>query len=275
MNISRHNSNFIEEMKRRNYSKNTIDNYASCISKFFADSPKDHPSKINEKDIKAYLGKFTEVNTQRNYHSAIKKFYLICMRQKDKFKYIPYAQKNNKLPIVLSVDEIQRMFNVCENTKHKVILALLYSCGFRVSELVNLKWEHLDRSRNIINIIQAKGKKDRQVGLPEHILALLEKYWNEYKPKEYVLNGQFGLQYSDRSINEVVKQLSEKAGINKRVHAHLIRHCYATHLVENGTDINLIQRLLGHGSVKTTSIYLHISHNHISKIQSPLASITL
>lgn len=159
--------------------------------------------------------------------------------------------------------------------KHKVILALLYSCGLRVSELINLKWSHIDRSRMVINIIQAKGNKDRQVMLTPELIPLLEKYWNEYKSKEYVLNGQVDLQYSSRSVLGVVKQLANKAGLDKRVYTHLMRHCSFTHMVENGTDINLIQRLAGHSNVKTTAIYTHISHNLISKIKSPLANIEL
>ena len=153
MNIPEHQQNFIQEMKRRNFAKNTIDNYASCIAHFFLQSKKDHPKNINEQDNKDFLGTLKQTNTQRNYHSAIKKFYDVCLGQKEKFKYIPYARKDGKLPIVLSVEEVQKMFSVCENTKHKVILALLYSCGLRVSELINLKWQHIDRSRMIINII--------------------------------------------------------------------------------------------------------------------------
>lgn len=276
MNISEHTEVFVQEMKRRNYSKNTIENYSSCIRYFFLQSKKDHPKNINENDIKEFLGRFKEVNTQRNYHSAIKKFYDICLGQKNKFKYIPYAKKNNKLPIVLSVEEIQIMFSVCENLKHKVILGMLYSCGLRVSELINLKWNHIDRSRNLINIIQAKGNKDRQVGLPEGIIDLLTRYYREYHSKEYVLNGQNNIQYSERSIGEVIKQLAEKAKIsNKKVYPHLIRHCYATHLLEGGTDISLIQKLLGHGSIKTTQIYTHISHNLISNVKSPISNIKL
>lgn len=279
MNISEHTSKFIQEMNRRNYSDNTIDNYSSCIKIFFDKSKKDHPKNINEDDIRDFLVQFKEVNTQRNYHSAIKKFFDICLGQKNKFKYIPYAKKNSKLPIVLSVDEIQRMFTACENKKHKVILALLYSCGFRISEVINLKWNHIDRSRYIINIIQGKGKKDRQVGLPSDLIPLLIDYWHEYKSKEYVLNGQFPekeLRYSKKSIENVIKQLAIKANIlNKKVHPHLIRHCYATHLLEYGTDISLIQKLLGHGSIKTTMIYTHISPNLISKVRSPLSNITL
>ncbi len=276
MNISEHIARFEQEMKRRNYSSQTVEVYSSCLKKFFGDSKKDHPKNINEADIKAFLSEFKEPNTQRSYHSAIKKFYDVCLGQKNKFKYIPYAKKSNKLPIVLSIEEIQKMFNACENKKHKVILALLYSCSLRVSELINLKWKDIDRSRMIINIIQAKGNKDRQVGLNDKLIELLTEYWNEYKSKEYVLNGQISLQYSDRSVGEVVKQLASKAGIdNKRVYTHLIRHCSATHMVEAGTDINLIQKLLGHSNVKTTNIYLHISHNHISKIKSPLSNINL
>jgi site-specific recombinase XerD len=278
MNISEHTDNFIQEMKRRNYSQNTIDNYTSCVKYFFEQSKKDHPKNINESDIKTFLMNFKEVNTQRNYHSAIKKFYDICLGQKNKFRYIPYAKKNNKLPIVLSVEEVQKMFSVCENLKHKVILSLLYSCGLRVSELINLKWEDIDRSRMVINIIQAKGNKDRQVMLTPELIPLLEKYRHQYKTKEYVLNGQNPekqLKYSDRSVLEVIKQLSSKAGINKRVYTHLMRHCSFTHMVENGTDINLIQKLAGHSNVKTTAIYTHISHNLISKIKSPLSNIRL
>lgn len=275
MNISEHIQHFIQEMKRRNYSQNTIDNYSSCVKVFFEQSTKDHPKNINEQDIKVFLANPAMVNTQRNYHSAIKKFYDICLGQKEKFKYIPYARKDRKLPIVLSQEEVQKMFSVCENLKHKVILALLYSCGLRVSELINLRWADIDRSRMIINIIQAKGNKDRQVMLTPQLIPLLEKYYKEYKSKVYVLNGQFSLRYSDRSVGEVVKQLASKAGINKRVYTHLMRHCSFTHMVENGTDINLIQRIAGHSSVKTTSIYTHISHNLISSIKSPLADINL
>lgn len=276
MNISEHIRLFEQEMTRRNFSKQTIENYSSCLKKFFAESKKDHPKNINESDIREFLLKYATPNTQRGYHSAIKKFYEICLHQKDKFKFIPYCKKDNKLPIVLSIDEVQSMFNVCENKKHKVMLALLYSCSLRVSELINLRWKDIDRSRMIINIIQAKGNKDRQVGLNDKLIQLLTDYWSEYKSQVFVLNGQSSLQYSERSVGEVMKQLAIKAAIcNKRIYTHLMRHTSATHMVENGIDIALIQKLLGHSSVKTTAIYTHISHNHISKINSPLNNIQL
>ncbi len=276
MNFPKYESDFVKEMTRRNYSKETIKNYISCLRMFFDFyKTKEHPIHINEFDIKNYLGRFKVTNTQRSQHGAIKKFYEICIGQKEKFKYIPYARKEQKLPIVLSQDEVQKMFNVCENTKHKLILSLLYGCGLRVSELINLKWKHIDRSRMVINIIEAKGKKDRQVMLPPTLITLLEKYYYEYKSKEYVLNGQFDIQYTKRSVGEVIKKLGAKAGINKRVWTHQMRHNSFTHLAENGTDINIIQRLAGHSSVKTTSIYLHLSHTTISKINSPLNFIKI
>jgi site-specific recombinase XerD len=276
MNISEHVDSFIQEMKRLGLSNNTINSYSNCVKIFFEISKKDHPKNINENDIKEFLSNYDESNTQRNFHSAIKKFYSICLKQNNKFKYIPYCKKSNKLPIVLSQDEVEKMFNVCKNKKHKAILAVLYSCGLRVSELINLKWEHIDRSRMIINIIQSKGNKDRQVMLDYQLIKILEEYWREYKSKEYVFNGQNGnLQYSKHSVLQVIKKLAYDAKIKKRVWTHLMRHNSFTHLVESGTDINLVQRLAGHSSVKTTSIYLHLSHTTISKIKSPLSQINL
>jgi integrase/recombinase XerD len=277
MNTSEHIQFYEQELTRRNFAKNTVDNYTGCVKVFLEKSTKDHPKNINEADIREFLNKHASVNTQRNYHSAIKLFYEICLHQKNKFKYIPYAKKTHKLPIVLSVEEIQKMFTACENLKHRVVLALLYSCGLRVSELINLKWVHIDRSRGVINILQGKGKKDRQVGLDPNLIELLTKYWHQYHSKEYVLNGwKDELQYSERSVGQVIKQLATKAKIDsKRVYTHLIRHCYATHLLEAGTDINLIQKLLGHSNVKTTMIYTHISHNLINRIPSTLNNIKL
>lgn len=276
MKVPKHTEVFIKEMQRQGYAKNTVTNYASNIQKFFLYfQSKEHPLHLNEGDIKEYLGQFVEPNTQRSHHGAIKLYYEICHGQENKFRYIKYCRQSKKLPIVLSVEEIQRMFDVCENLKHKVILALLYSCSLRREELRDLKWAHIDRSRMVINIIQAKGKKDRQVGLNDKLIELLTKYYHKYKPQIYVLNGQTSLQYSSESILAVVKQLSQKAGINKRVYTHLIRHCSATHMLENGIDLNIIQRLLGHSSIKTTAIYAHISHNLISRIESPLHAITV
>lgn len=254
----------------------TQNNYISCVRNFLNTFLKyREPKEIPTQEIKEYLLTFKTINTRKHNLSAVKSFYKLSVGMPTKIDKIPFPKVDKKLPIVLSVEEIQKMFDVCENLKHKVILALLYSCGLRVSELLNLKWSNLDRSRGVINVIAGKGNKDRQVPLDNTLILLLEKYYREYKTKEYILGGQFSEQYSSRSVLEVIKQLSNKAELNKRTYTHLIRHCHATHLVESGVDINLIQRLLGHNNVKTTSVYLHISHNRISSINSPLNNIKI
>ena len=256
----------------------TQENYLCSVGTFLKYFEKEvEPKSIPTQSIKEWLLTFETINTRNHKLCAIKSFYEITVGMPIKLDKIPFSKKDKKLPIVLSVEEIQKMFDVCENKKHKVILALLYSCSLRVSELINLKWGHIDRSRMVINIIQAKGNKDRQVGLNNKLIELLTDYYKEFKSNEYVLNGQSNrVQYSERSVGEVVKQLATKAGIcNKRVYTHLMRHTSATHMVESGVDINLIQKLLGHNNVKTTNIYLHISHNLINKIHSPLENIKL
>jgi len=228
--------------------------------------------ELYSEDLK--LKNYSE-NTISNYSSQVKLFYKLTGKQPLKFKHIEYPRSEQKLPIVLSQDEVQKMFDVCENLKHKTILALLYSCGLRVSELINLRWTNIDRSRNIINIIQGKGQRDRQVMLDPSLIPLLEKYYNCYKTKDYILSGQFSEKYSKGSVGQVIKQLGSKAGVKKRVWTHQMRHNCFTHMVENGTDINLVQKLAGHKKVSTTMVYVHTSDSLISKIQSPLNSIRM
>lgn len=264
-------------MEYKKYSPRSVDNYCSCLGKFLSVHSGEYtePVKIPSSAIVNYLSKFKEPNTHKSVLSSLKMFYEKVLGQHHKFDKIEYPRGSKKLPIPLSQDEVQRMFDACQNTKHKVILALLYSAGFRVSELINLKWQHIDRGRKIINVINGKGNKDRIVGLSDELVPLLEKYYHEYKSREYVLNGQFDLQYSAKSVGEVVKQLAAKAGISKRVYTHLMRHNCFTHMVENGIDINLIQKIAGHASVKTTMQYCHISSGIVSKIPSPLSNIKM
>lgn len=280
MNISDHVTKLRNWMEFKKYSPQSVKNYCSNFVGFLAHFERQgvtHPDRISAEMIINFLKQFNEPATHSGYHSAIKIYYeKVAHIGIEKFKYIERPRKNKKLPIVLSVSEIQKLFDVCENLKHRTILAVLYSCGLRVSELINLKWCDIDRERRVINIIQAKGGKDRQVPLDDKLIQLLTAYWKQYRSVMYVFNGQSGAaQYSDKSVNEVLKHLASKAGIRKKIHAHLIRHCQATHLVEAGTDINIIQRILGHASVKTTAIYTHISHNIISRVQTPLTAITM
>lgn len=277
MEILKYMTEFENELKRKFFREMSIKNYVSCLGVFlkYFDGKKKEPKAINEDDIKEYLRQFKEQNTQRSHHSAIKCFYKYVLNQPNKFRYIEYAKRNRKLPIVHSQDEIQKLISACDNIKHKAVICLMYACGLRVGEVIKLKIEDIDSSRMVINIRDAKGGKDRQVMLPQNLLTLLRNYYNEYKPKIYLFNGQFELQYSERSISQFLKRYSEIAGLNKRIYPHLLRHDSFTHLCESGCDIALIQKLAGHQNIKTTNLYLHTSHTLISKIQSPLNNIIL
>jgi site-specific recombinase XerD len=165
MQIPKYTELFRKDLLLKNYAETSIENYVSQVKCFLHhfDGKFTEPAKINEQSIKDWLLMANSINGRKHRLSALKLFYSLTIKQPMKFRYIEYPRSEKKLPIVLSQEEIQRMFNVCENLKHKTILALLYSVGLRVSELINLKWQHIDRSRGIINIIAAKGKKDRQV----------------------------------------------------------------------------------------------------------------
>jgi len=276
MEISNQIESFEFELRGNRYRDNSVESYVSCVSVFLQKfKHKDSVKHINEQEIKEFLYSFKEHNTQRGYHSAIKAFYKYVAKQPNKFRFIKYCKKKQKLPIILSVEEVQKLIFNCSNLKHKAILCLMYSTGMRIGEVINLKIANIDSSRMIINIIDAKGGKDRQVTLDPLLLELLRYYYKQYKPSEYLFNGQNAPQYSERSIAQFLQDYANKAGLKKKVNPHLIRHCYATHLHEAGTDLTIIQRLLGHGNIKTTQIYSHLSHNHISKIKTPLQSIAV
>lgn len=277
MKIGKYVEMYSKDLQLKNYSENTIENYCSQIGIFLKrfESIANKPSEISEKQIKTWLLETNTINSRKHRLSAVKLFYSLTGKQPMKLKHIEYPRSERHLPVILSQAEIQKIFNACDNTKHKVILSILYSCGLRISELINLKWSDIDRQRMVIMIRDAKGHKDRQVQLSKTIIPLLEKYYSEYKSKIYVLNGQSKLQYSDTSIREIVKQLAEKTGIKKRVYPHLFRHNCFSDMVAQGTDIGLIQRCAGHKSQKTTALYLHLSDSIISRIPSPIEDIAI
>ncbi len=174
------------------------------------------------------------------------------------------------LPKVINVANIKKLFEVTTNLKHLTMLKLCYGMGLRVSEVVNLKVTDIDSKNMQVLIERAKGKKDRYVNLPESVLEPLRAYYTEYKPKKYLFEGQYGEQYSIRSAQQVFKNALEKAKINKATGIHGLRHSFATHLMEYGTDTKFIQELMGHADIQTTMRYLHVSNQSIKKIISPL-----
>lgn len=185
------------------------------------------------------------------------------------------VKKEKKLPEVLSREEVERLISSYSNLKHRTMILLTYSCGLRRSEVLNLMWSDIDRKRMLLKVRLGKGKKDRLVVLPRKMLKALENYWRGYKSREYVFEGQKAKKYSPTSFSAILKQGLERAGIKKAATLHTLRHSYATHLHEQGVDIFVIQKLLGHSSSKTTEIYTHISTKSLQGVQSPIETMDL
>lgn len=266
---------YVEMMRLKNYSENTIRNYKNWFLFFLQYFPDRKPSEISKNEILDFLVSFRNgpkwsATTQNQLINAIKFFYEKLLKRPREIYDLPRAKKPFQLPPVFSESEVLAILNALDNIKHKALLCLAYAGGLRVSEIVNLKIQEIDSKRMVINIRQAKGKKDRIVMLSEKLLIILRAYFIKYKPKEWLFEGQFGGKYTSRSIQSVLENAKEKAGIKKKGSIHALRHSFATHLLEGGTDLMMIKELLGHSSIKTTMSYLHVSKKELGKIQSPL-----
>jgi site-specific recombinase XerD len=186
-------------------------------------------------------------------------------------KQVPYQRTGRKLPEILSREEVNALFNVTTNIKHLTILMIIYSGGLRVGEVVNLRVSDIDSQRMVIRVEQGKGCKDRYVMLSEKLLPVLNKYCEKYKPRHWLFPGQKSHQPLDRrSAQRIFKKSKEDAGITKKVTAHSLRHSFATHLLEDGANIRVIQRLLGHKSLNSTAKYTHVAKNDLAETHSPL-----
>lgn len=238
-------------------------------------------SKISYVDSKVLLDYFNYLKQTKNFsYSAMKqalaavRFLFLDVLKKDiDFDFFIKMKKPNSLPNVLSTEEVKRIINSIENIKHRAIISTIYSCGLRISEAVNLKINDIDSSAMTVKIVNAKGKNDRIVMLSEKLLSTLRDYFKEYKPKVYLFEGQKGEKYSSRSIQQIFNNAVKKAGIKKKVTVHTLRHSFASHLLDNGTDIRFIQELLGHKHLSTTQIYTHINPVSVKKIKSPFDSL--
>ena len=212
---------------------------------------------------------------QNQLISSIKFFYEMVLKRPKAYYDFPRAEKPFQLPTVFAIEEVKDLITKTINLKHRTILCLAYSGGLRVSEIINLKIKDIDSKRMVITLRAAKGKKDRQVMLSKVLLDMLRIYFIEFKPKEWLFEGQSKEQYSTRSIEEIMKQAKKRAGITKKGSIHGLRHSFATHLLEGGTDLMTIKELLGHSNITTTAKYTHVSNKMISKVQSPLGNIGL
>lgn len=255
-----------QKLNYLNYSQRTIDNYLSHISKFLNLQEKSC-LHLNSKDFQSYLDnyKFTSISQQNQVINSIRFLYKYGLNKKyDKVSFTrPRTEK--RLPRVIDSDFVKEKLSKITNLKHKAILSLTFSVGLRVSEVVNLKIEDIDSKRMLINIRQAKGKKDRIVPLSETILKLLREYYQGYKPVEYLFNGQNSNKYSTGSCQQIYKKYIEEKG-----HIHTLRHSCFTSLLESGTNIRLIQKIAGHSSIKTTEGYTHVTNQSLKKINLPI-----
>lgn len=266
MKISNFINSFERNMRVKRFAESTVSNYSSQVSNFLKHFENRHsPKHISTDEIKDYLLRSNCINSQRHAHSAIKKFYTFTVVQPRKMKYVEYAKKEKTLPQIIDKDHILNSIAGITNLKHKAIITLAYSTGMRVSEVCNLKIKDIDSKRNIIMVRQAKGRKDRIVPLSKTTLKTLREYFKGYRPKEYLFNGQLKMKYSTTSCNQIVKKY---IGLN--YHFHQIRHSNATALLERGTDLRIIQKLLGHTSSKTTEIYTHVSTAIINRVHTPI-----
>jgi len=266
---------FEEWLRSRRYSENTVKVYTDALKSFLlfcTGKPVEH---IQESDVIRYNNEYILKNElsssyQNQVVNAIKLFFRTqenCSLNPD---LVHRPKREKTLPNVLSKEEIKMILCAPVNIKHRAMLSLIYSCGLRRGELLNLKPADIDAKRGIVIIRQSKGKKDRIAPLSEKILALLREYYLAYRPKMWLFEGQKpDTPYDERSLASVLKQALAKTSIKKPVSLHWLRHSYATHLHESGTDIRYIQELLGHKSSKTTEIYTHVSTRHIQKIKSP------
>lgn len=262
---------FKRELMAQKYAANTVEVYCSCL-KILLEKFGEHPSTDAVKD-------FLITIKNRNYHAqfvaTIRHYFKYVIKSPISLQEIPYPRKEEKIPEILSQQEMAALISYPKNLKHQAIICTLYGTGMRVGELINLKLTDIDSNRMVITIRGGKGNKDRQVMLDPGLLLLLREYVKKYSPKEYLFNGQFTNQYSDRSVGQLLKYWAKKAGIKKRIHPHLMRHSFATHLLESGTDMSIIQKLLGHKKIETTEIYAKLSTSLISKVKSPLQNISL
>lgn len=268
---------FEKKLFLQRYSPNSVLNYKSVVKSFLklAEKKFSHPNEMDEDVIEKYV--YWKVNKhkissshQRLIVASLEKFYKSLYARELDIKHLYPSRKSSTLPNYLTMDEVKKMIASTQNSKHRCIIKILYGGGLRLSELLNLMLEDINSENMLILIRKAKGNKDRLVMLSQNLLEDLRIYYKEYKPKVYLFEGQKNGMYSEKSVQNVVKTAAQRAGIRKKVTPHTLRHSFATHLLESGTDIRYIQQLLGHKSIKTTEIYTHITDISKSSIKSPL-----
>jgi integrase/recombinase XerD len=270
---------YLDKLILKKYADNTVKVYCSMFKqyiRYYIDKPID---ELTELEIRAYLKHLVLAGKSDSYLgqmvNAIKFYYEIVLGMPNRFYEIERPQKRERLPKVLSKADVVAMIKGTQNLKHKCIIGLIYSAGLRRSELLALTIGDIDSKRMTIRVVDSKGRKDRITTLSKIILQLLRLYYKDYNPNDFLFEGQKGFQYTGASILKVVDQAAKRANIAQKVTPHMLRHSFATHLLEDGTDLRKIQNLLGHSSLKTTEVYTHLAINYQVDINNPLDSLSL
>jgi len=259
------------ELRIRNYSQKTAGSYIYYNEELLRFCQKD-PREVNAEDIKNYLDFLAQDRSASTVSVAYNAllFYYKNIWHRQFFVNLPHPRKAKHLPVVLSKEEVQRMLNLTANPKHKCILSMLYGTGARVSELTHIKMRDIDLDRMLLRIYQGKGKKDRQTLIPKLLFETLKNQSRLKQADDYLFTNGRGDHLTEATIQKIVAQAALRAGVRKTVSPHTMRHSFATHLLENGTDIRYIQELLGHAKLQTTQIYTHVATSSFNNIKSPL-----
>ncbi|HQW18235.1 MAG: tyrosine-type recombinase/integrase [Bacteroidia bacterium] len=268
----------IEHLQLKGYSPNTIRTYSQEFFQLLKAIKNNSVNGLTSEKLRSYFLYCTQTlkvseNLIHSRTNAVKFYFEQVLHRKKMFFEIPRPKKPSTLPKSINQSDLKRMFDVLDNRKHQLLLKMCYGMGLRVSELVNLKVQDIDSSSMQVLVSRSKGKKDRYVILPESVLNDLRLYYLEYKPKDYLFEGINGGQYNIRSVQLVFKSALKKAKVNKKIGVHGLRHSYATHLIEQGTDIRFVQELLGHNNIKTTMAYTRLTDQMKRKIKSPLDNL--
>jgi len=269
---------FKKQMDAERLSSNTQKTYSNLLGTFFYHFSDRDPKILTEIDVVDYIQEFViperySIVYQRQLISAIKFYYSRVNQTKMDLKRLVFPRKERKLPTVLTKEEVKALLISVINLKHFCILSIMYGCGLRLNETLELRIRDIDSRQNLVHIYRGKGNKDRKVGLPGFLLKKLRQYYLQYRPRNYLFENPSGGKYSASSVSHIIKRAAKKAGIKKNVSAHVLRHSYATHLLEKGVNLRIIQKLLGHSSSKTTEIYTHVSNQLINEVISPIEDI--
>ncbi|WP_282125157.1 site-specific tyrosine recombinase/integron integrase [Marinifilum flexuosum] len=269
---------YLEKLERLRYSESTIKSYSNYMKEFLLAFKDKDIDRLSSDDINDYLyyrvkNDKISVSRQNQLINSVKFYFEKVLGRTKKYYKIDRPRKRRILPKVISEIEVIKMLQATKNLKHKAILATIYSAGLRRAEVLNLRKQDVWFDKHLIFVRSGKGKKDRTTVLSESLVVVIKKYLEIYKPNYYLFEGKNRSKYTASSVLRIVDKAAKLANINKHVTPHMLRHSFATHLLEQGTDLRYIQTILGHESTKTTEIYTHVSKKSLAKIKSPLDSI--